>query len=121
MTGKLALQTARQEKDNIDKETDIHGGLEQLVQVVHSLHELERNADQKELLQLVDDITADADPNRDRRDQATRSDDNIEDVPSVGTEAPPAQTVETHEDVNDVYNGDKKEEIICIADQRKRF
>jgi hypothetical protein len=105
-------------KDHIHKERGIHGGLEQLVQIVHSLYQLKRDADQKELLQLVDDITADADPNRNRRDQATRSNDDIEDVPAVGAEASPAQTVETHEDVDDVYDSYEQKEIICVARDR---
>jgi hypothetical protein len=105
-------------KYRIHKERGIHGSLEQLVQAVHSLYQLERDADQKELLQLVDDITADADPNRNRRDQATRGNDDIEDVPAVDAEASPAQTVETHEDVDDVCASYEQKETICAARDR---
>ena len=74
MTGRLALQilVSGEKIIVIHKERRIHGGLEQLVQVVHSLYQLERNTNQKQLLQLGHDIAVDADANRDRRDQATR-------------------------------------------------
>ena len=91
----------------------VHGGLEQLVQVVHSLHELERDADQEQLLQLVDKVTAGADSYRDGREQAARRDDDVEHIPAIGAETPPAESVETHEDVHHVHDGDEQEKVIC--------
>ena len=93
--------------------SDVHGGLEQLVQVVHPLHELERDADQEEFLQLVDDVTAGANSYRDGCEQATRGDNDVEHVPAVGTETPPAKPVEAYGDVYHVYDSDEEEKVIC--------
>jgi hypothetical protein len=92
---------------------DIQGSLKQLVQVVHPLHQLERDADQKELSQLINDVAACANSHRDVCEETTASDDDVENVPSVGTETSPAESVEAHKDVHHVYDGDKEEKIIC--------
>lgn len=82
---------------------DVHGSLEQLVQAVHPLHQLERDADQKELLQLIDDVTAGANSHRDGREETTASDDDVEYVPPVGTETSPAESAKSHMDVHHVH------------------
>lgn len=118
MAGKLELTIAKK-KSNEQKEVgavafrDVHGGLEQLVQVVHPLHQLERDANQEELLQLVDEVAAGADSHRDGREQTARGDDDVEHVPAIGAETPPAESVETHEDVYHVHDGDEQEKIVC--------
>lgn len=92
---------------------DVQGSLEQLVQVVHPLYQLERNADQKELSQLINDVAAGPNSHRDVREETTASNDDVEDVPPVGSETSPAESVEAHIYVHHVHDGDKKEKIIC--------
>ena len=125
MTGKLELPIRGSNEEQETKEvSDVHGGLKQLVQVVHPLHEFERDADQEEFLQLVDDVTVGANPYRDGREQAARGDNDVEHVPAVGAETPPAEPVEAHDDVHHVHDGDEEEKVICkvwglLADRKQ--
>lgn len=99
---------------------DIQGSLEQLVQVVHPLNQLERNADQKELAELIDAIAAGAEEHRDVREETTASDDNVENVPPICPETSPAEPIEAHMDVYHVHDGDEDKKIIYTHPIRKK-
>lgn len=124
--GKLDLNEQNNRKVNVSGGKgvitlrDVHGSLEQFVQAVHPLHQLKRDADQKELLQLIDDVATSANSHRDVREETTASDDDVENVPPVGTETSPAKSVEAHMDVHHVHDGDKEEKIICTHSIRAR-
>lgn len=79
-----------------------HRRLEQLVQTVRPLHELKRYADQKELLQLLDNKAIRADSINNGRHERTRSDHDVKDVPSISAEAAKPETEPSDDDVYDV-------------------
>jgi hypothetical protein len=71
-------------------------------------------------LQLIDDVAAGTNSHRDGRDETAASHDDVKNVPPVGTETSPAESVEAHMDVHHVHDGDKEEKIIYTHSIRKQ-
>ena len=90
---------------------DLHGSLEQLVEIVHTLHKLERDAGKEQLLQLLHNEAAGMGPSDDRGQETATGDDDIEDVPAVCAVAAPTQTEQPHDDVKDIDERDDQEKV----------
>ena len=61
----------------------IHGGLEQLIETVHTLDQLQSNACDEQLLQLLDGEAACSELHDQRGKQTTPGNDDVKDVPAV--------------------------------------
>lgn len=95
-----------------------HRRLEQLVERVETLHQLECDGHEEELLYLfaclVTVLAAQTSLKCwDRGDKTAGDDDHIEQVPSVGSETVKPKSYESHNQVNCVENRQDKEDPIC--------
>ena len=87
MTGRLPLYPNMLSAITYTMPTDwsLHSRLEQLVETVHPLDQLQRNACEEQLLQLLNDESAGVESYDESGEEAACRNDDIEDVPSVGT------------------------------------
>lgn len=65
---------------------NLHRSFEQLVQRIIALHKFESYADQKQLLELLDNKALGSSQDGDCSGDAAGHNYNIEDIPAVGTE-----------------------------------
>ena len=93
---------------------NLHGSLEQLVETVHPLDQLQSDACDEELLELLNDKSSGIELNDQGGKEAARCDDDVEDVPAVGAVACPAETIEPDQYVDAVHNTDEDEESIFV-------
>lgn len=123
MAGRLALFISA--FDTVQALLSLHGSLEELVERVYTLNQLERHGDQEQLLQLDIDrvacMTLACGAKSRHSGRKTACDDNdVEQVPSVGSEALEPQSVEANENVDGIEDCQEKEYPVCKGQLWKR-
>lgn len=76
------------------------------------MDELKCYADKEQLLKLLGAKSAVAEADNERGDETTTGHYDIEDIPSIGAETAPTKAKPPNEDVDEVYEHQRKEEVI---------
>lgn len=70
----------------------LHSSFEQLIQIVCPLHQLECNAHEEQLLELLRRKSTGPESNDESSHEAADGDDDVKQIPAIGSEAGPAKT-----------------------------
>lgn len=102
MTGRLDLGQNVSSQTITPEEMNAQGRFEELVEVVEFLHQLERDADEEQLLKLLYREILGAQENRCGRTECTKDDKDIEQVPTSAPVSWP-QAKNADDDVRSVH------------------
>jgi hypothetical protein len=89
-----------------------HCSFEELVEVICPLYELECDTDKKKFLELLYGKSTGAKADNHRGHKTTSSHNYVKNVPPVSAKTAPTKTKEANEGVDDIQEGEDKEEVI---------
>lgn len=95
----------------------LHDSLKELIKAIRSLHQLERDADKKQLLELLDCEAWRAEADYQRRDEGASGNNDVEKIPSISAEASPSQSSKSDNDIDRVDKGHNEEEHVWKRSQ----